>query len=98
LNSILIACRAKDSKVIDKNDQPEKGFVSGRVLDTKSKPIAGAKVYVDNTIFYNSGISTATNADGYYRVQVPQGSWRVYAEINITDTQCECRMKMCIAS
>jgi hypothetical protein len=82
-NSLLIACLAKDSPIIDKKAQPEKGFAKGRVLDTKGKPIAGAKVYVDNTIYFNSGISTTTNADGYYKVQVPIGSWRVYAEINI---------------
>ncbi|HKO82339.1 MAG TPA: carboxypeptidase-like regulatory domain-containing protein [Chitinophagaceae bacterium] len=83
ISHILIACANNSVQGNDNFDQVEKGFAKGRVVDTQGKPIAGAKVYVDNTIYFNSGISTTTNADGFYKVQVPPGSWRVYAEITI---------------
>lgn len=83
-SNMLAACSANDETSNNDYSKPEKGFAKGRVLDTKGKPIAGAKLYIDNTIYYNSGLSTTTNAEGYYRIQVPQGSWRVYAEITIT--------------
>jgi hypothetical protein len=66
------------------NSNIEPGIAKGRVLDGRGNPIAGARVYVDNTVYFNSGISTTSDANGYYRVQVPAGSWRVYARISVT--------------
>jgi hypothetical protein len=85
LSNMLTACSANEGgQNPDNYTKPEKGFAKGRVLDTKGRPMAGAKIYVDNTIYFNSGINTTTNADGFYKVQVPLGSWRVYAEITVT--------------
>jgi hypothetical protein len=84
ISHLLMACANNNAQSNDNYNEVEKGFAKGRVVDTHGKPIAGAKVYVDNTIYFNSGISTTTNADGYYRVQVPPGSWRVYAAITVT--------------
>ena len=87
-NHLFSACDANQKPTDHKGDindktRVEKGVAKGRVLDTGGKPIAGAKVYVDNTIYFNSGISTTTDQQGFYRVQVPLGSWRVYAEITV---------------
>lgn len=61
------------------NVQP---FVAkGRVLDTHGKPLAGAKVMLDNTILYNSGQSVTTGPDGMYEFKLEYGSWRVLAQV-----------------
>lgn len=65
----------------EEGDTPalEAGYASGKVVDTQGNPIAGATVFVDNTIFFNSGISTTTDAQGNYKIKTPIGSWRTYA-------------------
>jgi hypothetical protein len=80
---VLVACTDSIARGDVNYTRPEKGYAKGRVVDTKGQPIAGARIYVDNTLYDNSGISTTTNADGYYRIQIPRGSWRVYAETSI---------------
>lgn len=59
-------------------------YVQGKVTDAKGQPIAGARINVDNTVYYNSGINGTTDANGNYKIQVEIGSWRVYAEIDRT--------------
>ncbi len=66
------------------SELPQAGYVSGKIVDTQGQPMKGVKVVVDNTIFYNSNIVTATDANGEYRVEVPNGSWRVTAETERT--------------
>ncbi len=63
---------------------PDKKYVKGKVTDTKGNPIQGAKIIVDNTIYYNSGTTGITDVNGNYEIAVGIGSWRVYAEIDIT--------------
>jgi len=62
----------------------EAGFVKGTVINAKGEPLSGVKIYVDNSIFYNSGISGTTDAEGHYKIKTPQGSWKVYAEMPVT--------------
>lgn len=89
LNLLLPACAADvkgndaSASILVDNIKPEKGYAKGRVTDGKGKPLAGVSIYVDNTIYFNSGVSTITDANGYYRVEVPQGAWRVYAQMEI---------------
>jgi hypothetical protein len=59
-------------------------YVQGKVTDAKGTPIAGARMYVDNTLYYNSGIPGTTDANGNYKIEVGIGSWRIYAEIDRT--------------
>ena len=59
----------------------ESGYATGRVVDTHGKPIAGAKILLDNTVFYDSYISGSTAEDGTYRLKVHPGAWRAYATI-----------------
>lgn len=58
---------------------PEKGFATGRAVDTQGKPIAGAKVLLDNSIFYASYIDGSTGDDGRYRIRVHPGAWKAQA-------------------
>lgn len=60
---------------------PQKGMVQGRVRDTNGKPIAGVRVVVENTVFHASYTYGITNADGYYKAAMPNGSWHVTAQI-----------------
>lgn len=62
----------------------EKGIVKGRVTDGNNRPIAGAKVVIENTVFYASYVYATTNADGYYSTQVPNGSWKASVRIEKT--------------
>jgi hypothetical protein len=70
----------------DSPEQPEeqKGYVTGKVTDTKGNPVNGVSVYIDNTIFYNSGINATTDANGNYKVRSELGSYRAYAEMKTT--------------
>lgn len=59
----------------------ESGYATGRVVDTRGNPVAGAKILLDNTVFYDSYISGSTGEDGTYRLKVHPGAWRAYASI-----------------
>lgn len=58
--------------------------VSGRVTDGNSKPIANAKVVIENTLFYANYVYAVTNIDGYYSTPVPNGSWKASVRIEKT--------------
>jgi hypothetical protein len=62
----------------------ERGFVKGTVRDSAGNPLEGVKIIVDHSIFYNSNISTTTDASGNYRVKVRTGSWYVFAQLRKT--------------
>lgn len=66
------------------NEQPERGFLSGKVTDTKGSPLAGVKIIIDNTIVWNSNIQTATDAAGKYKAKLTTGSWMPYAILTKT--------------
>jgi hypothetical protein len=87
----LISCSKNvNSNPPDSSQQQEdppkevKGYVTGKVTDTKGNPLSGVKVYIDNTIFYNSGIGTTTDAKGTYKVKGEPGAYRAYAEMTKT--------------
>ena len=65
----LSACDA------DRGDasRPESGYATGTVVDTLGNPIAGAKILLDNTVFYASHVSGSTADDGTYRLKVHPG-------------------------
>ncbi len=77
----LASCEKADSA----NEQEagsltaQKGFAVGKVVDSQGKPIAGAKIYLDNTVFYNSFMDGSTGEDGKYKIKVQQGVWKAYA-------------------
>ena len=60
---------------------PTANRVRGRVTDTQGRPLAGVRIIVDNTLYFNTSVSTQTDGDGAYSVQVPAGSWRVLAKL-----------------
>ncbi|MBX2920917.1 MAG: carboxypeptidase regulatory-like domain-containing protein [Chitinophagaceae bacterium] len=84
LMALLFAtsCDKADDAII--GGGTETNYVKGKVTDTKGNPVSGAKIIVDNTVFYNSGTTGTTDANGNYKIPVGIGSWRVYAEIDRT--------------
>lgn len=73
--AMLSACEA------DRVDasRPVSGYATGTVVDTRGNPISGAKILLDNTVFYASYINGSTADDGSYRLKVQPGAWRTYA-------------------
>ncbi|GAB3893873.1 hypothetical protein GCM10028803_08480 [Larkinella knui] len=64
--------------------KPTAGYLSGRVTDAQGKPLPGATIFADNTMFYNDNILATSDANGNYRMQTPNGSWQASAQIRRT--------------
>lgn len=62
----------------------EHGYATGRAVDTRGQPIAGAKILLDNAVFYASYIDTTTRDDGSYRIRVEPGAWKADATFKKT--------------
>ncbi|MFE5318947.1 stalk domain-containing protein [Paenibacillus sp. NPDC056579] len=60
-------------------DDVEPYVVKGRVVDTQGRPIQGAEVFADNQLLYNSNLNAVTDANGYYRIDLPllATTWRM---------------------
>ena len=76
----LAALSACEADRVDAS-RPAGGYATGTVVDTRGNPIAGAKILLDNTVFYASHVSGSTADDGTYRLKVQPGAWRAYASI-----------------
>ncbi|SDC51643.1 Copper amine oxidase N-terminal domain-containing protein [Paenibacillus sp. UNCCL117] len=63
------------------SDNIEPYVVKGYIRDAEGNPIAGATVYADNTLLYDSNIIGASDETGYYRLQLPElaSTWRIGA-------------------
>lgn len=78
LASGLSACEAGGVSVA--TPEPGDGHATGRVVDTRGRPIAGAKVHLDNTVFHSSHMQATTDADGRYRLKMHPGAWLATAK------------------
>ncbi len=62
--------------------QEEEGYVQGTVKDTQGKPIAGAQIVIDNTLIYDSNLTTTTDEQGVYKIKLPGSfTWMAYAQL-----------------
>jgi hypothetical protein len=76
---ILTGCEDKGS---NPENGAEKGYATGRVVDTQGQPIQGAEVVIDNTLIYNSTLVASTDANGTYKVKLPKvGTFATSARI-----------------
>ncbi|WP_123042852.1 stalk domain-containing protein [Cohnella candidum] len=66
-------------------DKAEPYVVKGRVVDSEGKPVAGAEVFADNQLLYNSNLVTVTDSNGYYRIELPllATTWRMGGSHNV---------------
>jgi hypothetical protein len=67
--------------VIAQSPSSEPYVVKGRVVDSQGRPLENVQIVVDNTVYYNSAITSSTDTNGEYFVRLEDGSWRVYAEM-----------------
>ncbi len=61
--------------------------VKGRVTTEAGEPVAGAEVWADNTLAYNSNALAVSGADGSYRIDLPRSeslTWRMGGHIVTT--------------
>ena len=59
----------------------EKGMIKGRITDSKGNPIANAKVVIEHTVYYGTYIYAISDDRGYYKTNVPNGSWQASVQI-----------------
>ncbi|TLS52661.1 hypothetical protein FE782_08500 [Paenibacillus antri] len=52
-------------------DEAEPYVAKGRVVAANGSPVEGAEVFADNQLLYNSNLHAVTDADGYYRIELP---------------------------
>lgn len=76
---ISIAACDKES---EGNNGPDTGYATGKVTDASGKPISGARILLDNTVFYDSYIHGTTKEDGTYSIKVQEGAWRTFAYVD----------------
>jgi hypothetical protein len=63
---------------------PETGYATGTVVDTQGKPITGAKILLENSVFYAAYIDGSSDTDGRYRIKAQPGAWKAHASIRKT--------------
>jgi hypothetical protein len=77
---IALSCsKTKDGS----NNEPQNGYVKGKVVDSKGTALKDVTILIDNTIIYNSYLSAVTAADGSYQIKLVNGAWIAYAEMNV---------------
>lgn len=79
---VSIACNASPKNTESIIEQ--RGFVSGKVTDSQGNPLQGVKIIVDHGLFFNTNLTTSTDAEGRYRVKVPAGAWFAFAQLKKT--------------
>lgn len=66
------------------DDGSRAGYVTGTVKDGTGKPLEGARIIIDHSIFFNSNMTALTNGQGKYAIKVPTGSWYAFAKREVT--------------
>lgn len=59
--------------------EAEKGYASGKVIDSEGNPISGVEIVIENSILYASYIKGSTKADGTYKIKMQPGAWYAHA-------------------
>ncbi|MBK1441185.1 carboxypeptidase regulatory-like domain-containing protein [Parapedobacter sp. ISTM3] len=71
--------KANDGPEGDDDGTPQPGYLTGTVKDQAGNPLQGVHILVDHSIFFNSNLSTYTDAEGRYKIKLPNGSWYAFA-------------------
>ena len=77
------ACTKTEEALPDSstNTTTEKGVVKGRITDSQGNPMANAKIVIEHTVYYASYVYATSDANGYYKAAVPNGSWKAAVQI-----------------
>lgn len=78
--SQLISCSEKD----DGSEGSSVGKLTGIAKKKDGTALNNVKIIIDNSIFFNSNITTHTNSEGNYSITVPTGSWYAFAQHQVT--------------
>ncbi|MFC3196030.1 carboxypeptidase-like regulatory domain-containing protein [Parapedobacter deserti] len=84
IQSLTNCSKAKGGAEGDGNGSPQAGYLSGTAKDQAGNPLEGVRILVDNSIFFNSNLSTYTDAEGRYKIKLPSGSWYAFATHNVS--------------
>lgn len=81
--TLLTACTKTEEALPDNstNTTAEKGVVKGRITDSQGNPVANAQVVIEHTVYYASYVYATSDANGYYKTVVPNGSWKASVQI-----------------
>lgn len=81
---LLISC-SKKNQDSGGNNEPQKGYASGKITHADGSPMPGVTVIVDNTMFYNTYVAAVSNEKGIYKVKLPStGTYHATADIKKT--------------
>jgi hypothetical protein len=62
---------------------PQKGYATGKAVDTGGKPLADVEIVANNTQLYNSNVVGRTDSKGEYKLQLTPGSWYVRGTVKV---------------
>jgi hypothetical protein len=82
LNTSFISCKKETASTGE--PQPEAGYVSGMITDTRGDVISGAKVTIEHTVWYDSYVNATSNSNGEYKIELPDqpaGDWTAKAQL-----------------
>ncbi|MBB3128469.1 hypothetical protein FHS19_003123 [Paenibacillus rhizosphaerae] len=70
--------------------------VSGQVVDSSGKPVAGAEVFADNQLLYNSNLTAVTDGNGYYSIELPPlaTTWNMGGYYNLSSGDKELQIEL----
>ncbi|HKO79472.1 MAG TPA: carboxypeptidase-like regulatory domain-containing protein [Chitinophagaceae bacterium] len=80
----LTAC-SKPGK--EKEDDPgtvQSGYLKGTVKDSKGNALPNITVLARNTLYYNSYKAGVSDANGNYKIALPNGTYTAWADFNVT--------------
>src|SRR6476620_9434566 len=81
----FVLCPVSKATNVDVNKSADINIVTGVVLDTKGKPIVGAKIRAENPTGYNIHVDGTTDANGKYTLKLTSiGGWVIYAWKTVT--------------
>ncbi len=81
---LLLGATACEEHNHNHGPAPRSGYVTGKATDIQGRPLAGARIVVNNTQFHNSNILGQTDASGRYELRTTPGSWYVRGTTQLT--------------
>jgi hypothetical protein len=80
---LATGCTTSETDTEPVPGSPQKGYATGKAVDTEGKPLADAEIVVNNTQFYNYNIVGRTDDKGNYKVELTPGSWYVRGTLKV---------------
>jgi len=77
------ACTTPDPAIEPAPGSAQKGYATGKAVDTGGKPLADVEIVANNTQLYNSNVVGRTDGKGEYKLQLTPGSWYVRGTVKV---------------